>query len=90
MWGPARPVTDERASVPPAGDSVAPAFYAVGDRWLAGLVGSSCTRRIRRGHLSYIVVGACLAPYVKHDPIAGHAAGLLLLPSGSPRTPSTS
>ena len=56
-------MTDERASVPPAGDSVAPAFYAVGtggwrDWWL--LLHPPYTA----WHLSYIVVGACLAPYV--------------------------
>jgi len=56
-------VADERAAVPPAGDLAAPAFYSAGtggwrDWWL--LLHPPYTA----WHLSYIVIGACLAPLV--------------------------
>jgi len=63
-------VADERASAPPARDDappareqVAPAFYAVGtggwrDWWIV------LHPPYTAWHLSYIVVGACLAPFV--------------------------
>jgi len=57
MWG-REPVTDERASVPPAGDSVAPAFYAVGP--VAGGWWLLLHPPYTAWHLSYIVVGPCL------------------------------
>lgn len=54
---------DERAGDPPARDAIPPAFYSVGtggwrDWWLV------LHPPYTAWHLSYVVIGACLAPHV--------------------------